>query len=183
MKKIFYITTALFLGSFITQSCTSSQVAVPVTQSYEELNTSLQNKEFAFVATKAYPTDLSSLNAMNRLKPAGAVFRLLDLDYGYGFKLRGRELKADLPFFGRMYQTSMSPDLNGIKFDSKQAWVEITTTKKKTVISIKPTDISRIDKMYLEVYPNGRAYLSIDSNDRQPISFDGYITKIPESRK
>ena len=35
----------------------------------------------------------------------------------------------------------------------------------------------------LEVYKNGNAYVSIDSNDRQPISYNGYLMKNEISKK
>jgi hypothetical protein len=35
----------------------------------------------------------------------------------------------------------------------------------------------------IEVYKNGKAFVSIRSNDRQPISYDGYISKNEETRK
>ena len=36
---------------------------------------------------------------------------------------------------------------------------------------------------YIEVYKNGSAYVSIDSNDRQPISYNGYLMKNEISKK
>ena len=42
---------------------------------------------------------------------------------------------------------------------------------------------SEDDKNYIEVYKNGNAYVSIDSNDRQPISYNGYLMKNEISKK
>ena len=43
--------------------------------------------------------------------------------------------------------------------------------------TISPKDVDHVRVIYIEVYKNGNAYVSIDSNDRQPISYNGYLMK------
>ncbi len=31
--------------------------------------------------------------------------------------------------------------------------------------------------MYIEIFKNGKAFVSMKSNDRQPITYDGYVSK------
>lgn len=175
MKKIVYLSTVLALSLLGFTSCSSTNNVAQAPVSNTEIANLISSENFTFVATKAYPTDQTTINVMNNLRPAGSAFRMLDISYGYGFKLDGITMKADMPFFGRIYNPSYNPDDNGIKFDSKSVRVVKTDGKKKTTFTIRPTDISKIDTMYLEVYPNGKSFLSINSNDRQPISYDGYI--------
>ncbi|MGZ5284650.1 MAG: DUF4251 domain-containing protein [Kaistella sp.] len=37
--------------------------------------------------------------------------------------------------------------------------------------------------MIMEVFKNGKAYVSIDSNDRAPITYDGYIMENTAPKK
>ena len=44
--------------------------------------------------------------------------------------------------------------------------------------TISPKDVDHVRVIYIEVYKNGNTYVSIDSNDRQPISYNGYLMKM-----
>ena len=50
-----------------------------------------------------------------------------------------------------------------------------TSNKGNTLFRIRPNDVSHINLINIEIYKNGKAFVSIDASDRQPISFDGYI--------
>ena len=65
------------------------------------------------------------------------------------------------------------------KYNFKTSGYMVSQKDKKGnwVYTINPKDTENVRTLYLEVYKNGKAYLSIDSNDRQPISYDGYIMK------
>ncbi|WP_346986616.1 DUF4251 domain-containing protein [Chryseobacterium sp. POE27] len=47
---------------------------------------------------------------------------------------------------------------------------------------MKLNDTNRADEIIMEITKSGRAFTSIRSNDRQPISYDGYITKNEEQK-
>lgn len=81
-----------------------------------------------------------------------------------------------LPYFGRAYAVSLDPSDAGIKFTSTK-FDYISTNRKKGGwdISIKTKDQSDTRQMFLTVSPDGTASLQVTSNNRQPISFNGYI--------
>lgn len=143
----------------------------------------LQSGEFTFMAERANPTGGDVVNVLNSL-PNSSSSRMLNLDYGYTLQIKQNVVKAELPYFGRMFTPSYDTSKNSYRFTSKDFTMEKIEGKKgSAVYNMTPKDLQNIRKINLEVFKNGKAYLSIDSNDRQPISYDGYImANTPEKK-
>lgn len=141
------------------------------------LSSSIENKEFDFNATKAFPTNYDVLNVMNSM-PGSTGTRLLNLDPGYGFNLKKDLFSVALPYFGRAFTVNPGDANNGgVRFESKEFTVKQSTSKKgNTLFVITPRDQRENYVFNLEIFKNGSAFLSINSNNRQPISFDGNIS-------
>lgn len=168
LSKIFIAVLTMTLAF----SCTTQNTVIPA-----NMTSLLQTHEFTFVAERANPTNLDVVNVMNSI-PGGSSSRILNLDSGYTIEIRKDELKVTLPYFGRMYTSSMDPSKNSYRFTSKDFTVSKTEGRKgSSVFTIIVKDQQNVKTIYVEVYKNGKAYASIDSNDRQSISFDGYITE------
>lgn len=175
MKKqvYIYLLAALTVTSVI--SCAASNKPTDIAKS-EEVAKLVNQDSYTFIATRAYPMDQSTINnVMSAMRPAGAAATLFDLSYGYGFKIQPDELSVDLPYFGRIFTPSMDPSRNGLKFSSKKFTIAKKESKKKISYTINVNDVQNIQTLYIDVYNNGRAFLSVNANDRQPISYDGYI--------
>jgi hypothetical protein len=156
----------------ILQSC-ASQNGLD-SQLVEEI---LSKDQFTFMATRANPTNNDVMNVINSL-PNASSSRMLNLDYGYDVVIKEKEITVTLPYFGRLYNPSYDSSKNSYRFTSKDFSINKKQDKKGNwVYTINPKDTENVRTLYLEVYKNGKAYLSIDSNDRQPISYDGYIMK------
>lgn len=120
----------------------------------------VQNKEFTFKAQTAFPM-------------GGNVRQLTP---GYDLRVSGDSLSTYLPFFGRAY-TAPLPGEGGIKFQSEDFSYKAKAKKKKSwEIIIEPEDTRDVRQMILRVFENGHATLMVSSNNRQSISFSGYIT-------
>lgn len=169
MKK--YLLIILAAVGFALTSCGS--------QTYmdsQSLKTVLSDEEFSFVARRANPTNYDVINVMNSM-PNGAS-RMLDLSYGYGFTIRNNEMEVALPYFGRSFVPSIGNDKNSFRFTSKDYSIQKSEGKRGSVqMTIVPRDVQHIRALMLEVFKNGTAYLTIDANDRQPISYEGYLMK------
>lgn len=171
MKKIIYIISSVILISLT--SCSS--------QSYiteDAFNQVINSSEFSFHAKKALPNNLDVMNALSSM-PGATYTRIMNLDEGYGFQLKKGEMSSALPYFGRLYNASSygNRDKAGFTFTSNNITVSKTEGKKgKWIYRITANDQYNTPTYVLEVFKNGQAYLSINSNDRQPISYDGYIT-------
>ena len=169
MKNLFKIFIAA-LALSVSFACRTQNNIVPA-----NIAPLLESNTFTFVAENANPTNLDVVNVMNSL-PGGSSSRILNLDSGYTIEIRKDELQVTLPYFGRMYTASMDPSKNSYRFTSKDFSVKKSEGKKgRSIFTILANDQQNIRTINMEVFKNGKAYVSIDSNDRQPISYDGYI--------
>jgi len=170
MKKIFLLSLIFVLTLF--HSCASQSGLDP--KLVEDI---LSTNQFTFMATKANPTNNDVINVINSL-PNAASSRMLNLDYGYDVVIKEKELEVTLPYFGRMYNPSYDSSKNSFRFTSKDFTISKNQNKKGNwIYNIIPKDAENVRNIYMEVFKNGNAYISIDANDRQPISYDGYIMK------
>jgi len=158
--------------ALMTMSCGSQIYLDPVT-----LNSSIENKEFDFNATRAFPTNYDVINVLNSM-PGSTSTRLLNLDPGYGFNLKKDLFSVALPYFGRAFNVNPGDTTKGgLTFESKEFSVKQSKSKKgNTLFVITPTDQRENFIFSLEIFKNGSAFLSVQSNNRQPISFDGNIS-------
>ena len=163
--------SVMFLLTFLF-SCTS--------QTYvdeKSLDQFINSNEFTFMAKRANPTNFDVINVMNSM-PNNNSARMLNLDYGYSVVLKDKELTVNLPYFGRLFNPSYDTSKNSCNFTSKDFTISKVQNKKGNwVYTISPKDQNNIKVIYLEIFKNGAAFVSIDSSDRQAISYDGYIMK------
>lgn len=169
MKNLFKIVSVFIALSFFNSCETQTNIAP------ENVAHLLQNKEFTFMAEKANPTNFDVVKVLNSL-PNSSASQMLNLDRGYTLEIKKDKIIAQLPYFGRMYNPSFDNEKNSFRFTSTVFTIQQNSGKKgSSVFTISPKDQQNIRKMILEVFPNGKSYLSIDANDRQMISYDGYI--------
>jgi hypothetical protein len=121
----------------------------------------VRSKEFVFKAQTVLPMSGAS--------------RQLTSDYDVRFL--GDSIVAYLPYFGRAYSAGYGEG-GGIDFTSTK--FDYTAKQRKKGgwnISIKPKDTKDVQQLNFAVSENGYATLQITSNNRQPISFNGYIVE------
>lgn len=173
MKKLVF---ALFF--LIINSCTTSYNTLDA----DAVDALLAGQDFSFCAKQANTSSFDALMIMNNF-PGGAN-KMNDLGSGYGIKFEKNEMEVALPYFGRAYSSRVNSRDSGFRWVSKDYTLEKTKNKKGNwIIRIQSNDQKNINRMVLEVFKNGKSYLSVDANDRQPISYDGYIEKNPEPTK
>lgn len=162
----------IFGLALMTVSCGSQIYLEPIT-----LNAVVEKKEFDFNATKAFPTNYDVINVMNSMRGSTGT-QILNLDPGNGFNLKRDLFSVALPYFGRAFNATPGDANNGgIRFESKDFRVKQSTTKKgNTLFVITTVDQKESYVFNLEIFKNGSAFLSVSSNNRQPISFDGNIS-------
>jgi len=97
---------------------------------------------------------------------------------GYDLTISDDEVVSFLPYMGRIYMPLMDPSQGPLRFTSKDFIYSAKPTKKNGWdILIKPGDVNSVRQFNLSVAEDGSATLQVSGNDRQPITFYGYITE------
>lgn len=128
-------------------------------QKQKEIEALIDSKNFVFEAQKAIPQG----------------GRLLNLDYNtYFLKFNTEKTTCDLPFFGRAFNVAYGGD-GGIKFEGVPENIQIE--KKKKSYTVKATVKGKDDtySLMFSIFYDGGASLSVTSNNRASISYDGEI--------
>ncbi|PWV56061.1 DUF4251 domain-containing protein [Chitinophaga sp. S165] len=110
------------------------------------------------------------------LPSAPTINRQLTSDYDV--KVSPDTVISFLPYFGRAFNAPMDPTKGGIQFTSTKFEYNQTARKKGGWdIAIKPQDTQDARLLSFSISENGYASLQVISNNRQPITFNGYITQ------
>ena len=121
----------------------------------------IESKEYVFKAQTALPT----------------TGRTRQLNSEFDLKVSDDTLVSYLPYFGRAFSAPMNSSQGPLNFTSTDFDYKVSNRKKGGWdILIKPKDVNDPRQMALSVYDNGNASLTVTSNNRQPIAFNGYIT-------
>jgi len=105
-----------------------------------------------------------------------AAGRTRQLTSEYDLKVYQDTVIAYLPYFGRAYSAPVDVTDGGINFTSMKFEYNVSKGKNnRWEIIIKPKDANDVQELSLTVFENGKADLQVRSNNRQPISFNGYI--------
>jgi hypothetical protein len=135
---------------------------------------SLKSQELdSAVARKAVETKNYIFKARTATPQRGG-FRQLTSEYD--FVVKPDTIVSYLPYYGRSFSAPINPSDAGLQFTSKNYEYSVKNKKKnRWEIIIKPKDVTRIRDLNLTVFDNGRASLRVNSNDREAITFDGYL--------
>lgn len=103
--------------------------------------------------------------------------RTVQLTSEYTVKVSKDTIISDLPYFGRAFTAPIDPTKGGIQFNSTKFDYKLETIKKGWQVTIKPGDVSDVQRFFLTIFNNGSATLQVTSNNRTPISFNGYVVE------
>lgn len=139
----------------------------------------VEGKNFVFNATSASPMNSADISAIFSKMPgamAGGVIQLGGSRYQLTVGEEGVE--AYLPYYGRSYNAPKNPTEGGIKFNAKEFSYKADKKKKGNyVVTIKPEDNKGdVMSMTLNITQTGYASLNVVSNNRQAITYNGYIS-------
>ena len=134
-------------------------------------------KNFIFVATTANPLNSTDVNNILRQMPGNANGGSIDLSGNYyDVQITPDSIVAYLPYYGRAFSAPINPDENGYKFKSKNFSYSTTPRKKGGwEILMITKDVKDSPRLSLSISENGYATLNIISNNKQSISYNGYL--------
>lgn len=109
-----------------------------------------------------------------RVMPQG--YRTINIDYNtYFLKFTEDKVECDLPFFGRAFNVAYGSSDGGIKFDGKPENLKIEKKKKNYEISTTVKGKDDVYSIFISVYFEGSTSVSINSNKRASISYEGIV--------
>jgi len=128
-------------------------------KSADEIRQMIESRSFVFKAEVANPARGGSEQ----------------LSSGYDVTVTKNSVVSYLPFFGRAQTIPIGAAEGGIKFTSASFDYKTVYNGKVWNVTIKPSDVSHVQQLYLSVYDNGTAVLEVMNINRDNISFRGYI--------
>jgi hypothetical protein len=95
----------------------------------------------------------------------------------YDLRVTPDSVISFLPYFGRAYfDVPYGGGDGGIKFTSTKFSYEVKEKKKGGwEITIIPSDVKNLNRLFLSISSDGYASLSVNSANRDFITFDGYL--------
>lgn len=138
-------------------------------QKQDEIQKLIDSKNFVFEAQKA--------------TPQGGRFLILDYNV-YFLKFSEAKTTCDLPFFGRAFNIPYGGD-GGIKFEGIPENIKIEKKKKSYNVKAIVKGKDDVYNLTFSIFYNGNASLTVNSNNRASISYDGIVSapKTEETKK
>lgn len=131
-------------------------------QKETDIKNKIQAKSYVFMVQSVSPMR----GSMRQLTPE------------YDLRVSPDSIISWLPYFGRAYSAPINASEGGIKFTSTNfTYTVMNRNKGGWDITIKPKDATDVNRLFLTVFANGSASLQVISNNRDPITFNGYISK------
>lgn len=164
MKNPYIVKSALLLVVGVAFGCTFA-VAQPGKEERElnrqkNIATAIEKQDYIFQAQFILPTSGFS--------------RQLNGDYD--LQVNSDKVVSFLPYMGRIYTPPIDPSDGPLRFTSTNfAYTEQPQKKGGWNISIKPKDVRSVREFTLSVSEDGYATLQVSGNDRQPVTFYGYV--------
>ena len=136
-----------------------------------------QNKKDSLKAAKIKELIINQDYTLKAQTTTPLSGRLRQLTSDYDLQVSKDVIISQLPYFGRAYSAPINPSDGGIQFTSKDFEYRLTDKKKGGWdVAIKFKDAGDVQQMQLSIFNNGTASLQVISNNRQAITFNGYIT-------
>ena len=112
--------------------------------------------------------------AQSALPTSGATRQLTG---DFDLRISKDTIISDLPYFGRAYTAPLNPSEGPLRFTSTDFQYSVANRKKGGwQVTITPKDVQDPRQLNISIFDNGTASVIVTSYNRQPISFNGYIT-------
>ncbi len=108
---------------------------------------------------------------------ASTTVSMRQLTDDYSVKIKNDSVIGLLPYYGASYNAQINVTDGGLKFASAKFDYSFVEKKKgKCEITIRPKDDRTVQVMYLTVFSDGSAQLQVSSTNKEPMSFNGYVS-------
>ncbi|MDN3594054.1 DUF4251 domain-containing protein [Zunongwangia endophytica] len=167
-----------FAVSFGILSCGSSSSAVEGVNNFEDLKSFAQNREFEIENRWANPMRANTVSFINHPNFNSGTINLIGNANFIRFK--GDSINVFLPYFGVRQMSGGYNDRGAIKFEGVPEDFEIIENEDKKYVRYEFTanDDSEQYQFYVTLYPNGNTNTSVNSSQRDNISYTGKFSKL-----
>ncbi len=180
---IFFIT--LFSMCYVNaQEITKKQIKEEQKiEKQKKISKLVESKEFVFLANRMYPQFQSQeiIFLANWMSTQSGGFFFLSAENNVEF--HPDYIKSFLPFVGRGFSGIGYGGDEGMKFEGKPSVYSIEKTKKGYLVKAEVAGKNDTFFMMVTVFFEGKATLSINSNNRSSISYDGFIEEFKKNSK
>ncbi len=137
----------------------------------------VEAKTYTFVARSATPLNVQDISAVMSKMPGAMQGGTINLNETYyEVKVTPDSVIAFLPYFGRSFTAPIGQSEGGVKFNSKKFDYKGTKGKKRGWdIVIDTKDAKENYRLALNIGNEGYATLSLNSNAKQSITYQGYL--------
>lgn len=95
----------------------------------------------------------------------------------YSLRIKSDSVIGLLPYYGQSYSAQINVTDGGLKFSSARFDYDFVEKKKgKCEITIRPKDDRTVQVLFLTVFSDGGAQLQVTSSNREPMTFNGYVS-------
>lgn len=145
----------------------------------------VEAKTYTFVARSATPLNVQDINAVMSRMPGNIQAGTINLDATYyDLTVTPDSIVAFLPYYGRSFTAPINPNDGGVKFNSKKFdYKQKKGRKRGWDIVIEPKDVRENFRLALNIGEEGSATLSLNSNEKQSITYQGYLKENENKQK
>lgn len=163
MKKMICFRFSLCPFLLLLWGCGSARTAAEKEKLAWEVREAVEGASFTFDATYVYPTS----------------YKPLYLSPYYDVVVTPDTIKAYLPYYGRAYRAPMDPREGGFQFTSSDFTYRYAPGSHKGSWMVKMTilDLDRPVTFSFDIWENGSSRLMVNDFNRQPIWFQGDISR------
>lgn len=144
----------------------------------------VEAKTYTFVARSATPLNVQDINAVMSRMPGNIQGGTINLNENYyEVKVTPDSVIAFLPYYGRSFTAPINQNEGGVKFSSTKFDYKGTKGRKRGWdILIQTKDAKENFRLALNIGDEGYATLSLNSNAKQSITYQGYLKENEEKK-
>ena len=177
----------MVLGLF--WSCGVTQSAADIAlkdQQFEELKELIATKSYIIEVKTAYPMQTYDVTRITNalMRNTGNNAARIDVT-GNFIEVKGDSVKGGLSYYGEVrIANTLDPRDSGINFEGETLSYEVFENDKKQILSVE-FDIKgnsmELFSLIMQLYPNKRVTIFINSPNRNSIRYDGRLNALDET--